>query len=110
MASTNVEVMVEFYQSVFGVRFTKLPANGRYIYTAQLFGTKVVIMQSEVVGTTAERNRYELNVIVPDLEAALGRAATTGATQVGGVKRGPSERSARIADPDGNTMVLVQKD
>lgn len=108
LASENPEVMVAFYQSVFGVRFRKLPATGTYIYSAQLFGAEFVITPgaAEMPRTAS---RYQFNIIVPDLESAVQRVVNTGGTLVKAPVRGQSERIATVTDPDGNSMVLVER-
>ncbi len=109
MATENTELMVVFYQNVFGARFTKLPSDGHYIYTGTLFGLKFVLVPNDVANVRAERSRHELHIIVPNIEDVIRKALMTGATLVKGVKTDDNEKTATLIDPDGNSMVVVEK-
>lgn len=105
----NIELMVVYYEHVFGVRFKKLPSNGTYIYSARLFGVEMVFVPAPEGSERVGLGRYQFNVVVPDLDGTIRRAVSTGGTLVKQPRIGDTERSATVADPDGNTMVLVQK-
>ncbi|MBS1911298.1 MAG: hypothetical protein JST22_04875 [Bacteroidetes bacterium] len=109
LATINTEGMVQFYQRVFEMRFKKLPIEGAYIYTGRIFGVDFVFIPNEVAKVRADRNRHEFNVVVPDIDVAVKRVVNTGGTLLKGPSNGDTERSATVTDPDGNSLVLVQK-
>jgi predicted enzyme related to lactoylglutathione lyase len=64
---------------------------------------------------TADARRYDrhwtpvhLDVVVPDIDAAVGRAVDAGATIEGGIKTHSWGRIAAMADPFGHGICFIQ--
>lgn len=102
---------VGFYADLLGGTVTyRFPAEGRPAYlTVQLGSSKVGLADAPGVDTST-RQRLSLWLSVRDCDEAIERVRAAGWPVVEEPKDQPwGERVARVADPDGNAVVIGQR-
>lgn len=109
IAATNMEQMVNFYQNAFDTEMQSFEAMGETFYSGLLFGMNVVFCPNKLAEVNAEQNRQQFDVLVADIDTVLETAKENG----GSVKEQPQVsgnlKYASVLDPDGNSIVLLQK-
>ena len=108
ISAVNVEAMVNFYNQVFDAGLEPFAAFGTTLYRGQLAGLRLVFCPNDFLGIQAEKNRQQLTFSVPHVEATIKTAVDAGGRQVGEVSQSPDQKVGSIADPDGNTIELVE--
>jgi predicted enzyme related to lactoylglutathione lyase len=109
-AVINTEGMVAFYERVFDTKFKRMDGPGAYLYEGKMFGITYLFVPNDVAGVRAEQSRYQIEVRVDDIDAAVQRVVLVGGTLKGGVGITGRMRRALVFDPDGNAIILLQED
>lgn len=104
LATTQTEAMAAFYSGVFAADLQPVAAYGTTLYRGALAGVALVLCPNTVAGVQAEQSRHQLTLSVPRLAPVLERVLAHG----GRVLSPASPAGTTIADPDGNTLELVQ--
>lgn len=107
MAITNMEAMVRFYESVFDTKLEPFEAMGERFYQGRLLGCVVLFCPNRIAGVVAEQNRHQFDLLTDQIDAVVQRAVSAGGTARDGTNAGA--KTATITDPDGNTMVIIQR-
>jgi len=92
----------EFYEKSLGM--TAASAAARWVQ----FGTRDAALALRALGA-GEKPRIELGFDVGPLESRLSQLASRGVTPVGQVEESADCRIARVADPEGNVIQLVER-
>lgn len=109
MAITNVDAMVAFYRNVFNIDFRAVDiGNGVKLYMGTFSGMDILFAPNEIANVKAEQSRMQFDIMVPSLKDAKTQAEASG----GSVREEREEAGRMIAtlvDPDGNTIVVIEK-
>lgn len=109
MAVTNVDAMVAFYRNVFKIDFRAVDiGNGVKLYMGTFSGMDILFAPNEIANVKAEQSRMQFDIMVPSLKDAKTQAEASG----GSVREEREEAGRMIAtlvDPDGNTIVVIEK-
>lgn len=108
IAAVNVEAMANFYNHVFDAGLEPFAAFGTTLYRGQLAGLRLVFCPNDFLGIQADKNRQQLTFTVPDVEAIIQAAVDAGGRQVGELSHSEGQKVGSIADPDGNTIELME--
>ena len=92
----------EFYEKSLGI--TAAGASARWVQ----FGTRDAALALRALGE-GEKPRIELGFDVGPLEARLSQLASRGVTPAGKLEESADCRIARVADPEGNVIQLVER-
>ncbi|MGF1504730.1 MAG: hypothetical protein GYB64_20595 [Chloroflexi bacterium] len=111
LAANRVEAMQVFYNVVFGAKFSSFTAQGETLYRGTLAGVPLIIAPAQMLGVEARKNRFQFDFNVPDIEKWVSVALAFGGKFEGseGIVDEEDQRFAVLLDPDGNTLVLVEK-
>jgi predicted enzyme related to lactoylglutathione lyase len=109
VAVNDAEAMRNFYEKVFQCTFRSFELQGHTLYSGTFAGIDLVLCPNEIPGVVAEQNRHQFDIVVPDLEKALENVKAAGGKMMDEVQITERSKVASIIDPDGNTMVLIQK-
>ncbi len=109
MAITHMEAMVRFYESVFDTRFESFEAMGERFYQGRLFGCVVLFCPNRIAGVVADQNRHQFDLLTDQIDAVVRRAVDAGGTARDETGPNGGVKTVRITDPDGNTMVVIQR-
>ena len=109
IAAEDVAAMVVFYNAAFVTGLEPFEMAGFTLYRGALAGVELVLVPNALAGVTAEQNRQQFDLIVPDIEACIDAVTAHGGlllSQSGIIGEG-GRRTVSVMDPDGNTIVLV---
>jgi predicted enzyme related to lactoylglutathione lyase len=98
IAGEDVQALANFYQRMFGWDVTSRGPGYAQVETPNLRGA---LMETPDPGLT-------LGIIVPDLDAALGRATGEGGTVMMMAMDNGWVRKGQVRDPAGNLLTLIQ--
>ncbi|MGF1505327.1 MAG: VOC family protein [Chloroflexi bacterium] len=110
IAVDHIEPMVAFYNAVFGCGLEPFEMAGFTLYEGTLAGIPLVFTPNASLGIEAKQNRQQFDIAVPDADAAIEAALAHGGTLLrqSGVIGAGGSRMVSLADPDGNTVVIVE--
>ncbi|HEU4325984.1 MAG TPA: VOC family protein [Roseiflexaceae bacterium] len=104
LATTETERMAAFYTGVFAADLQPVAAYGTTLYRGSLAGVPLVLCPNVIAGVVAEQSRHQITLLVPELTPLLDQVRAHGGRVLGH----PDSTTATVADPDGNTLELVQ--
>ena len=108
IATTNMQAMVKFYETVFKTHLSPQKMGRYFFYTGQVGNINVTLTPNELKGVQADHNRYHLSFVVPNLEEHLMLAKNSGGMQTQEIDLESDEKYCEILDPDGNPIELVE--
>ena len=109
ISTFNIEKMVHFYKSVFNVKFEDDNIiNGLTIYKSVFGGITLYFCPNEIAKVKAKQNRHQLKFKVNDLRKTLKDVDKMDCEIINGMIKTHNTLIAAIADPDGNSIELVQ--
>jgi predicted enzyme related to lactoylglutathione lyase len=111
----DIEAGVRFYTAAFGVRVGRR-FDADFVELLGLPATLYLLTKAAgSVGAGTERRRYDrhwtpvhMDIVVPDLDAAVERAVGAGATLEAPARHAAYGRIAMLADPFGHGFCLLQ--
>lgn len=109
IASVDMKRMVNFFNGVFDAQLTPFYLGDFVLYRGQIGGMNVTLTPSEMLDIRADKSRYQLSFVVPNLERALHQTKRSGGIQMSEIDVDGSERFCNILDPDGNSIELVER-
>lgn len=109
IAVSNVEAMVAFYRTVFKCKLKEKNLFGTTLYTGQLGEINIVLCPNEIAGVKAEQNRQQFDFLITDLDKLIVDAKSSGGSILGEINATDTSKTVTVIDPDGNTIVFVQK-
>jgi predicted enzyme related to lactoylglutathione lyase len=110
LVTENSEAMVQFYNTVFGCALGALERQiaGHTLYQGNLGGFKLVLCPNALIQIHAERNRHQLHFTVQDIDSLISMTLDNGGSIFEPLSVVDGAKTATIADPDHNTIVLTQ--
>lgn len=108
IAIKNRKEMVAFYANTFNIQFEEKEMYGTTLYTSVWGGLKLLFCPAEIAGNTADQNRHQFDVIVPDLEQLIELTTKNGGKPMGAIVENEHFWSIGIYDPDKNSIVFKQ--
>ena len=109
MAVTDMEAMVSFYSSVFGLDFKMESMFGAQLFKCQWDRMDVLFCPADIANNTAVQNRHQFEVLVEDLTQAVKAVVSNQGVLISKITEGKAYLSVGVKDPDNNTIVLKQK-
>lgn len=109
IAVTDMPKMLDFYTTVFGISFAEQDMYGSKLYAGQWGALKLLLCPAELAENTAEQNRHQFDIVVPDLDRLLQIAKSHGGQMMSHVTEDGGFRSVGLYDPDHNSMVFKQR-
>ncbi|MEO1165558.1 MAG: VOC family protein [Chloroflexota bacterium] len=106
VAVTKMDAMVEFYNLVFDADI--MPVEGTPFYRGVLAGVSLLFCPNSITNINAEKNRIQWQITVDDVRGLVAKAETHGGTAYGECHESDSMIAWGIADPDGNSIELMQ--
>ncbi|MCQ3932620.1 MAG: hypothetical protein DPW16_19395 [Chloroflexi bacterium] len=107
IAVNNMEAMVQFYNHVFAANLTQ--AGSPLFYTGTLAGCKLFFCSNSIPQIKAEKNRQQFHFIVDDLETTLHQVRQNNGQVMDDATEEDGMKAIGIIDPDGNTIVLLER-
>ena len=108
LAAANLDAMVTFYSNVFGIELTEQPLQDAKLYQGKFAGTDFVLLPASLADVTAKQNRMQYDVVVSDLDEAIGLVEAHGGRTNGRIGEDDRMRCIGVFDPDDNFMVFRQ--
>lgn len=111
ISTTDLRRLLEFYQDLLGGTVTyQFPSDGPPEFVSLSLGASTVGIAEDSSVSTSNEQRFSLWVYVEDCDRIVDLVRDRGL----GVIEEPTdqpwgERVARVADPDGNTVILGQR-
>ena len=109
IAATDIEKMVEFYNSVFGARLEGFEAMGSKFYSGSIAGIYTMMCPNSIAGVSAEQNRHQFDYITDDIDEVVNNALGSHGSLKENISVSEKEKFVTIIDPDGNTLNFIQK-
>ena len=109
LAVENMEKMVAFYETVFGVKLGSYEIQGIRLYEGKIHGLKFLFAPNELAGVDARQSRHQFELAVTDIDAVAANASATGGNLRDGIQINGENRVLVVEDPDGNTIVFHQR-
>jgi len=112
VTTTDLPRLITFYRDVVGFELTyRFPEDGEPEFVALRLGNSELGLAADPhAGDPALSRRWELCVYADDCDAAVEALRSGGATVTEAPVDQPwGERSARVADPDGNRMLVLSR-
>ncbi len=105
---TNIDLMVNFYKTVFDCDFKEINAFGTTLYSDSFCGINILLCPNTIAGVVAEQNRQQFDIEVTDINKTIQNVITAGGSLKREIEQNTNQKIASIVDPDGNTMVFIQ--
>ncbi|MCP4439476.1 MAG: hypothetical protein GY810_11090 [Aureispira sp.] len=109
IAVTKINEMVNFYTTIFSCDFKKIDAYNNTLYMGEIKGVKILLCPNEIADVKAEQNRFQFDFYVKDIKKLIIDIETSGGRIIGKTEGAETLQSVSVMDPDGNTMVFIQK-
>lgn len=109
LAATKVVEMARFYEAVFQTPFKPIDAGDVKLYSGKILGMVLLIAPNSVAGVVAEQSRHQFEVTTPDIVGVIQRIKAAGGTVRDDSGAAASPRYITALDPDGNTIVFIEK-
>lgn len=109
VAITNIDMMVQFYETVFRCEFSKKEAFGTTLYFGKLGDMDLLLCPNHVAGVEAKQNRQQFDFRVSDLDSIIHNVEISGGRLQGEISVMETLKAATIMDPDGNTIVFIEE-
>ncbi len=109
IAVTNTTEMLRFYEKVFNCNFKEEKAGGSRLYKTKLAGISTVFCPNELANVDARQNRQQFEFDVPDLSKIRELVKNNGGRIRNHAATSGVNRQFSVIDPDGNTIIFVQK-
>ncbi len=105
----DMPAMRAFYAAFFGVAFTPGKLGPFDTYSADVPGLfRLHLVPQELTGSTANQNRFQLNLEHDNVSEAVSITLESGGTLVGEVSVTHGVKTASLRDPDGNYLVVTE--
>ncbi|MCC7408826.1 MAG: hypothetical protein IT442_12190 [Phycisphaeraceae bacterium] len=104
--SAEFEHMQRFYAALLETK----PRQGGPNWCSFAVGGSEIALHRQLPDHPRDVDRYELDVVVDDLEGAIERVKANGGKVVRGIQDEAFGRSALIADPEGRQLMIVTHD
>jgi predicted enzyme related to lactoylglutathione lyase len=111
LTTTNMIMMVRFYNEVFGAELEPAPQYGvttPAFHQGNLAGINLLLCPNQVARVKAAQNRHQLRFVVADIEAASQAVRAAGGKVDGNITEQQGEKLIAVRDPDGNTIEFTQ--
>lgn len=111
IAANNIIQMAAFYNAVFDANLTPYEAYGTTLFRGELQGMSLVLAPNEMLGIQAEKNRIQFDFEVDNLREMVVEVLEAGGAFYGetGIVEEDGRSVASVVDPDGNTLVLIER-
>lgn len=110
MAVDNVDEMVVFYDSVFEAGLElHMPFAGTRFFRGEIAGIELILVPNDIAQVKAEQSRIQLQFRVDDAEQIIDLAIASGGTPLDEAEERDGEINGAVFDPDGNSLVFVQR-
>lgn len=109
IAVTQMKAMVNFYTQVFGIEFKANENYGITLYNGKLGEINLQFCPADIAGISATENRHQLDIVVSDLNKAIEAVEANGGQLLQEVVETETAKSVGVYDPDGNSVVLVER-
>jgi lactoylglutathione lyase len=112
VGTADLPRLIAFYRDVVGfVQTYRFPSDGDAEFVALRLGASELGLAADPkVGNPALSRRWELCIYADDCDTAVQVLRAGGATLVEEPANQPwGERSARVTDPDGNTLLVLSR-
>lgn len=108
IAITNMDAMLEFYSSVFGIEFEEVKIPNAKLYSGIFGEMKVLFCPERIANINAKENRQQFDIVVKDIKKTIATALKSGGTQIGELVEGEDLKSVGVYDPDKNSIVFKE--
>lgn len=110
LAATHIEAMATFYNAVLEANFEQFELfPGAIAYRGTLAGMSVLMCPNTIAGVEAKQNRQQFDFLVDDVQSTMTAALANGGTQLSAVQEQNGMLVGSVYDPDGNSIVFMQK-
>lgn len=109
LAITNMNEMLEFYSSVFNAKFREIDSYGTKLYSTRISGMNYLFCPNEIADVKATQNRHQFDYFIDDLKELIEKVRSANGIIQGNETLTQNYKSVSVVDPDGNTMVFIQK-
>ncbi len=108
MAITEMDSMLKFYSNIFNIHFTEKEMYGSKLYSGTWGGLNLLFCPAEIAGNTAEQNRHQFDIVVPELPKLVQLVIQNGGTLMGEIVEDDQSLSVGVYDPDKNSILFKQ--
>ncbi|WP_408039674.1 VOC family protein [Tenacibaculum amylolyticum] len=110
IAVTNITEMVSFYENVFNCNFKKNNFQGYTLYSSEIAGIPIQLCPNVLANVVAEQNRQQFDFVVTDLNQIISKVKAYNGIVRGEIESLQEGKAVTVVDPDGNTIVFIEKD
>ena len=108
IAVSNMQAMLLFYRKVFNIDFNELDMYNSKLYSSQWCGINLLFCPAEIASNTADQNRHQLDILVPDLNQLLILVKKYGGEVMADIIEEDNVISVGVYDPDKNSILFKQ--
>ena len=110
LCATNMNEMVVFYSAVLDAKLEQFEPFPNFIsFRGKLGILDFQIVSNEIAQVQASQNRQQFQFIVDDVTMTIETALANGGTLIDEAAERGGRMSGAVYDPDGNSMVFVQR-
>ena len=111
IAANNIVQMAAFYNAVFDANLTPFEAYGTTFFRGELQGYSLVLAPNEMIRIEADKNRIQFDFLVDNLREMVEDVLEAGGAffRESGIVEDDGRSVASVVDPDGNTLVLIER-
>lgn len=108
ITANNLDHMVHFYNTILGAELTPIHLGDALFYEGRIGNLNISLSTTEHLRTSRPSNSHQLSFVVSNLDKIVDQVKNTGGTLLQEVCDYDSDRYCGIADPDGNTIELIE--
>ena len=110
LAANNIDEMVVFYNAVLDTQLKQYEPFPNFIsFKGKLGKLDFVVVSNEIAQVQAAQNRQQFQFIVDDVAETIETALANGGSLIDEAAERGGRISGAVYDPDGNSMVFVQR-
>ena len=109
IATTNMNQMVDFYNSVFNAGLKPTVHIGEeQFYGGKINDLELTLCPNTIAGVVAEQNRQQFRFVVDDIADVISKGLAHFGVEINPIDEYKGAKVASLADPDGNTIEFVE--
>lgn len=108
IAIKNMAQMLDFYSNTFAIQFSEKALMGAKLYEGVWGGLSLLFCPATLAKNTAEQNRHQFDIVVPDLQKVIEITKKHGGRPMSEIVEDEHAYRVGIYDPDNNSILFKQ--
>lgn len=109
IAVSNMDEMIQFYSHVFHCEFLKKDIFGLTLHSTTIGGISFQFCPNDIAQVDAQQNRQQFHFSVDNLESLMQDIISSHGKIKDEILETEAGKSLSAIDPDGNTIVFIEK-